>query len=42
MYGHKRRIGGATKQAIEFMQFAALAFPADPLSFAFVPDASAM
>ena len=38
----ERRVGGAAKQPIEFVQLAALALPADPLSFAFVPDAPAM
>ena len=40
--GQKRRVGGAAKQTVEFVQFAALALPADPLSLAFVPDAPAM
>ena len=39
---HERRIGGAAKQPVEFVQLAALALPADPPSFAFVPHAPAM
>ncbi len=39
---HERRISSAAKQAIKFVQFAALAFPPDPLLLALVPHASAM
>ena len=38
----KRRIGGAAKQSVEFVQFAAFALPADPFFLALVPDTSAM
>ena len=38
----KCRIGGAAKQPVEFVQFAAFALPADPPSLALVPDTSAM
>ena len=39
---HERRVGGAAKQAIELVQLAALALPADPPPLAFIPDAPAM
>ena len=39
---HESRIGGAAQQAIQLMQLAALALPADPFSFACIPETSPM
>ncbi len=40
--GEKSRVGGAAQQPVEFVQLAALALPADPLSFPGGPDAAAV
>ena len=39
---HERRIGGAAEQAVELVQFATLAFPADPRPLALVPKTAPM
>ena len=38
----ERRVGRAAQQPVQLVQLAALALPADPPSFAFVPDPPAM
>ena len=38
----KGRVGRAAQQSIQLVQFAALAFPSDPLSFPLVPDSPPM
>ena len=40
--GQEGRVGGAAQKSVQLVQLAALAFPADPFSLAFVPDAPAM
>ncbi len=36
--GDEARVGGAAQQAVQLVQLAALALPADPLAFALVPE----
>ena len=39
---HEGRVGRAAQEPVQLVQLAALALPADPPSFAFVPDSPAM